>query len=80
MSDARGLPQDYPPAEHVLRDLRLWSDPGAEPPCAGLPVQAAIHGASLPPVERALRAPAFAISARRPACFAAPANAGSPPR
>jgi uncharacterized protein (TIGR00369 family) len=45
-SDARALPGDYPPAEHVLRDLRLWSDSGAEPPCAGLPVAAQIHGAA----------------------------------
>ncbi len=46
MRDAAKLPQDYPPAEHVLRDLRLWSDGGAEPPCAGLPVTEAIHGAA----------------------------------
>jgi uncharacterized protein (TIGR00369 family) len=44
MSDTRALPQDYPPAEHVLRDLGLWSDSGAEPRCAGLPVRAAICG------------------------------------
>jgi uncharacterized protein (TIGR00369 family) len=46
MSEPRALPQDYPPADHVLRDLRLWSDPGAEPPRAGLPVSAAISGRS----------------------------------
>jgi uncharacterized protein (TIGR00369 family) len=44
--DARALPQDYPPAQHVLRDLRLWSDGGSEPPRAGLPVAAALRGAS----------------------------------
>ena len=44
MSEPRALPQDYLPAEHVLRDLRLWSDPGAEPPRAGIPVEAAISG------------------------------------
>ena len=31
MSTASALPQDHPPAEHVLRDLRLGSDSGAEP-------------------------------------------------
>ena len=45
--DAGALPRDYPPAEHVLRDLRLWADPGAEPPCAGLPVVAEVRGAAL---------------------------------
>jgi uncharacterized protein (TIGR00369 family) len=44
MGEPRALPRDYPPAEHVLRDLRLWSDPAAEPPAAGLPVQAALAG------------------------------------
>jgi uncharacterized protein (TIGR00369 family) len=44
MSEPRALPQDYPPAEHVLRDLRLWSDPEAEPPRAGLPVGASLFG------------------------------------
>jgi uncharacterized protein (TIGR00369 family) len=43
---ARALPRDYPPAEHVLRDLRLWSDGGAEPPCAGLPVVPGLFGAT----------------------------------
>jgi acyl-coenzyme A thioesterase PaaI-like protein len=45
-SDARALPREYPPAEHVLRDLRLWSEAGAEPPCAGLPVTPALYGAT----------------------------------
>jgi len=44
--DPSALPQDYPPAAHVLRDLRLWSDTGAEPPGSGLPVQPYIGGAS----------------------------------
>jgi len=38
-------PGEYPPAEHVLRDLRLWSDSSHETPRAGLPVTSAIHGA-----------------------------------
>jgi acyl-coenzyme A thioesterase PaaI-like protein len=46
MSQARALPQDYPPARHVLRDLGLWSDAGADPPCAGFPVAPALYGAS----------------------------------
>jgi uncharacterized protein (TIGR00369 family) len=46
MTQARALPQDYPPARHVLRDLRLWSEAGAEPPCAGLPVAPALFGAT----------------------------------
>lgn len=46
MSEPRALPQDYPPAEHVLRDLRIWSDPGAATARAGLPVSAALRGAT----------------------------------
>jgi uncharacterized protein (TIGR00369 family) len=46
MSQARALPQDYPPARHVLRDLRLWSDAGAQPPSAGMPVVPALYGAT----------------------------------
>ncbi|MEN8161775.1 MAG: hotdog fold thioesterase [Myxococcota bacterium] len=46
MSDPPTPPQDYPPAEHVLRDLRLWSDSASEPPRAGLPVSGALHGAA----------------------------------
>ena len=37
MVDARQLPQDYPPAQHVLRDLRIWSEAGEASPCAGFP-------------------------------------------
>jgi len=44
--EASRLPKDYPPAVHVLRGLRLWSEAGAEPPCAGLPVAAALYGAT----------------------------------
>jgi uncharacterized protein (TIGR00369 family) len=44
--DASRLPQDYPPAQHVLRDLRLWSEAGAEPPSAGIPVVPALFGAT----------------------------------
>lgn len=43
---ASRLPQDYPPAKHVLRDLRLWSEAGAEPPYAGIPVVPALLGAT----------------------------------
>jgi acyl-coenzyme A thioesterase PaaI-like protein len=43
---ARRLPEDYPPAKHVLRDLRLWSEAGAEPPCAGMPVAPELFGAT----------------------------------
>jgi acyl-coenzyme A thioesterase PaaI-like protein len=46
MTQARALPQDYPPARHVLRDLRLWSEAGAEPPCAGMPCAAALRAAA----------------------------------
>jgi uncharacterized protein (TIGR00369 family) len=46
MTPARALPQDYPPARHVLRDLRLWSDVGAERPGAGMPVVPALFGAA----------------------------------
>jgi uncharacterized protein (TIGR00369 family) len=46
MSRARALPQDYPPARHVLRDLRLWSETGAQPPSAGMPVVPALLGAT----------------------------------
>jgi uncharacterized protein (TIGR00369 family) len=46
MSQARALPQDYPPARHVLRDLRLWSEAGGEAPRAGMPVAPALLGAA----------------------------------
>jgi uncharacterized protein (TIGR00369 family) len=46
MSQARALPQDYPPARHVLRDLRLWSEAGAERLAAGMPVVPALFGAA----------------------------------
>jgi uncharacterized protein (TIGR00369 family) len=46
MTEASRLPQDYPPAQHVLRDLRLWHEAGAEPPCAGIPVVPALLGAT----------------------------------
>jgi uncharacterized protein (TIGR00369 family) len=46
MAEPRQLPRDYPPAQHVLRDLRLWSEAGAEPPCAGIPVAPALFGAT----------------------------------
>jgi len=44
-ADAGRLPQDYPPARHVLRDLQLWAESGAEPPRAGIPVVPALFGA-----------------------------------
>jgi uncharacterized protein (TIGR00369 family) len=44
--DPERLPQDYPPAQHVLRDLQLWSDAGAEPPAAGIPVSPLLFGAT----------------------------------
>ena len=44
MADAQPMPGDYPPADHVLRDIGLWSDPSSDPPIAGLPVQPAICG------------------------------------
>ncbi len=44
--EASRLPHDYPPARHVLRDLGLWSEAGAEPPCAGIPVTPALFGAT----------------------------------
>ena len=44
--EASRLPQDYLPARHVLRDLRLWAEAGAEPPCAGIPVAPALFGAT----------------------------------
>ena len=40
------LPQDYPPAQHVLRDLRLWSEAGAEPARAGIFVSREQFGAT----------------------------------
>lgn len=40
-----GVPREYPPAQHVLRDLRLWSDSSGDTPRAGLPVTSALHGA-----------------------------------
>ena len=40
------LPQDYPPAHHVLRDLRLWSEAGAEVATAGIEVTPALFGAA----------------------------------
>jgi uncharacterized protein (TIGR00369 family) len=40
------LPRDYPPARHVLRDLGLWSEAGAEPPRAGIAVAPALFGAT----------------------------------
>ena len=46
MAELRPLPQDYPPAHHVLRDLGLWSEAGAEPPCAGIEVVPALLGAA----------------------------------
>jgi uncharacterized protein (TIGR00369 family) len=46
MAEPRQLPRDYPPAQHVLRDLGLWSEAGAEPPCAGIPVAPALFGAT----------------------------------
>ena len=46
MVDPEQLPQDYPPAQHVLRDLRLWSEAGAEPPVAGMPVVPELFGAT----------------------------------
>lgn len=46
MVDPERLPQDYPPARHVLRDLGLWSEAGAEPPAAGMPVVPALFGAA----------------------------------
>lgn len=46
MAEPRQLPRDYPPAQHVLRDLRLWSEAGAEPPCAGIPVVPELFGAT----------------------------------
>ena len=46
MAELRPLPQDYPPARHVLRDLGLWSEAGAEPPCAGIEVVPALLGAA----------------------------------
>ena len=30
--EASRLPRDYPPVHHVLRDLALWSEAGADPP------------------------------------------------
>ena len=46
MVDPGRLPQAYPPARHVLRDLGLWSEAGAEPPAAGMPVVPALGGAA----------------------------------
>ncbi len=46
MTETRALPQDYPPARHVLRDLALWSEAGAEPPRAGIAVSAQLFGAT----------------------------------
>ena len=46
MAEPRQLPTDYPPAQHVLRDLRLWSEAGAEAPCAGMPVAPELFGAA----------------------------------
>jgi uncharacterized protein (TIGR00369 family) len=43
---ASRLPQEYPPPDHVVRDLRLWSEAGAEPPYAGIPVVPALLGAT----------------------------------
>jgi uncharacterized protein (TIGR00369 family) len=45
MAEARRLPQDYPPARHVLRDLRLWSEAGAAAPVAGITVTPELFGA-----------------------------------
>jgi uncharacterized protein (TIGR00369 family) len=45
VGDPPAPPQDYPPQEHVLRDLRLWSDSATDPPRAGLPVSDALQGA-----------------------------------
>ena len=46
MAEPRQLPKDYPPAQHVLRDLGLWSEAGAGRPCAGMPIVPALFGAA----------------------------------
>lgn len=46
MVDPARLPQDYPPARHVLRDLQLWSEAGTEQMRAGMPVAPPLFGAT----------------------------------
>jgi acyl-coenzyme A thioesterase PaaI-like protein len=46
VTGAEPLPREYPPPEHVLRDLRLWVDPAEGARRAGLPFAPELLGAT----------------------------------